>query len=59
LENIKVELIIEKEKATKKIVKFFEMSSSQSSPLEEKEQEQFSIEFGLQDWRSWKEAKAT
>jgi hypothetical protein len=59
LENIKVELIIEKEKATKKIVKFFEIASSQPSPIGEKEQEQFSIEFGLQDWRSWKEAKAT
>ncbi len=49
LNNIKVELNIDKEKATKKIVKFFEKE------LENDEK----IEFWLQDWRSWKEAKAT
>ncbi len=49
LENIKIELIINKEKATKKIVKFFQKE------LENEE----NIVFWLQDWRSWKEAKAT
>ncbi len=59
LENIKVELKINPENSTKKINKFFDLPSSQPSPLGEKEQEQFSVEFWLQDWRSWKEAKAT
>ncbi len=59
LENIKVELKINYDNSTKKINKFFDLPSSQPSPLGEKEQEQFSVEFGLQDWRSWKEAKAT
>ena len=49
LENIKVELKIDKNNSTKKINKFFE---------EEIKNEEI-IEFGLQDWRSWKEAKAT
>jgi len=49
LENIKVELKINSEDSTKKINKFFE---------EEIKNEEI-IEFGLQDWRSWKEAKAT
>jgi hypothetical protein len=34
-------------------------TSPQPSPLQEKGQEIFSVEFGIQDWRSWKEAKAT
>ena len=49
LENIKVELRINLKDSTKKINKFFE---------EELKNEEL-IEFGLQDWRSWKEAKAT
>ena len=49
LENIKIELDIKKEKTTKKIYSFFR---------EEIDNEE-SIEFWLQDWRSWKEAKAT
>jgi len=56
LENIKVELRINPKNSTKKINKFF--SSHLSSP-EGEEFEQFSVEFWLQDWRSWKEAKAT
>jgi len=61
LQNIKVELRIDSKKSTKKINKFFEILSSQPSPLWEKEQGQdkYFIEFWLQDWRSWKEAKAT
>ena len=49
LENINVELAIKKENATKKIYTFFK----QEIDLQEK------IIFWLQDWRSWKEAKAT
>jgi predicted Rossmann fold flavoprotein len=49
LENIKVELDINKDNATKKIYKFFK---------QELENEEI-ISFWLQDWRSWKEAKAT
>ncbi len=49
LDSIKVELKINLENSTKKINKFFE---------EELKNEEI-IEFGLQDWRSWKEAKAT
>jgi hypothetical protein len=49
LENIKVQLEIDPNNSTKKINKFFE-----DEILNEQ-----SIEFGLQDWRSWKEAKAT
>ncbi|MDQ7009772.1 MAG: NAD(P)/FAD-dependent oxidoreductase [Candidatus Gracilibacteria bacterium] len=49
LENINIELKINPENSTKKINKFFEKE------LEKDE----TIEFGLQDWRSWKEAKAT
>ncbi len=58
LENILVELKINPENSTKKINKFFNMSHP--NPLFRGEGiEQFSTEFGLQDWRSWKEAKAT
>jgi hypothetical protein len=49
LENIKVELKISPEQSTKKINKFFEKELLNDEK----------IEFGLQDWRSWKEAKAT
>lgn len=49
LESIKVELKIDKNNSTKKINKFFENEINN----EEK------IEFWLQDWRSWREAKAT
>lgn len=49
LKNIKIELNIDKEKTTKKIYSFFK----EQIDNEEK------IEFWLQDWRSWKEAKAT
>ncbi len=49
LENIKIELKINPKNSTKKINKFFE----EEIKNEEK------IEFWLQDWRSWKEAKAT
>ncbi len=49
LENINIELSIKKEKTTKKIYSFFK---------EEIDNEE-SVEFWLQDWRSWKEAKAT
>ena len=49
LENIKVELKINIDNSTKKINKFFESEISKDEI----------IEFGLQDWRSWKEAKAT
>lgn len=49
LENIKVELKIDKANSTKKIYNFFK------EQIEKKEK----IEFWLQDWRSWKEAKAT
>ena len=49
LENIKIELKINPLNSTKKINKFFE----EEIKNEEK------IEFWLQDWRSWKEAKAT
>ena len=49
LENIKIELDINKEKATKKIAKFFEKELLSDER----------IIFWLQDWRSWKEAKAT
>ena len=69
LENIKVELIIDKEKSTKKINKFFEKEAiinpylypqgvPRHPPLD-KWGEKLKIEFWLQDWRSWKEAKAT
>jgi hypothetical protein len=44
-----VELKIDPINSTKKINKFFE----EEIKNEEK------IEFGIQDWRSWKEAKAT
>jgi len=49
LENIKVELQINPENSTKKINKFFEKVIKNNQI----------IEFWLQDWRSWKEAKAT
>jgi len=55
LENIKVELKIDKDNSTKKINKFF--TPHLTSP--EGEEKEYIIEFGLQDWRSWKEAKAT
>jgi len=61
LENIKVELKIDSTNSTKKINKFFGIKPHPNPPLtgEGIEQEIFSIEFGIQDWRSWKEAKAT
>ncbi|MDD2871935.1 MAG: NAD(P)/FAD-dependent oxidoreductase [Candidatus Gracilibacteria bacterium] len=49
LENIKIELEIDALNSTKKINKYFEKEIENS----------LKIEFGLQDWRSWKEAKAT
>jgi hypothetical protein len=49
LENIKIELDINKENTTKKISKFFEKELYNDEK----------IIFWLQDWRSWKEAKAT
>jgi len=49
LENIKIELEIKEENSTKKITKFFENEIKNGEK----------IEFWLQDWRSWKEAKAT
>lgn len=49
LENITIELDINKDKSTKKIYSFFK----EQIDNDEK------IEFWLQDWRSWKEAKAT
>lgn len=49
LENIKIELDIDKEKTTKKISKFFDKELENDKK----------IIFWLQDWRSWKEAKAT
>ncbi len=59
LENIKVDLKINPKNSTKKINKFFEIPSQPNSLLSEEGIEQFSVEFWLQDWRSWKEAKAT
>ncbi|PIE85162.1 hypothetical protein CSA08_03390 [Candidatus Gracilibacteria bacterium] len=49
LENISVNLNINKENATKKIYGFFKTEIDNEKP----------IEFGLQDWRTWKEAKIT
>jgi len=49
LDNIFIELFLEKDLCTKKIYKFFEESIEKDIP----------IKLWLQDWRSWKEAKAT
>jgi len=58
LENILIELKINPENSTKKINKFF--NPPLTPPLSGREDKEFfSVEFWLQDWRSWKEAKAT
>ncbi|MDD3646058.1 MAG: aminoacetone oxidase family FAD-binding enzyme [Candidatus Gracilibacteria bacterium] len=49
LENINIELDIKKENSTKKIYSLFKNEIDLGSK----------IETGVQDWRSWKEAKAT
>ena len=56
LENIFIKLNINPETSTKKVTKFF---SPHSVSLKEIEVEQYEIITWIQDWRSWKEAKAT
>jgi predicted flavoprotein YhiN len=60
LKNIRIELSIDKEKATKKIIKFFEWE--EFLPFLKWVPEGggiINVVFWLQDWRGWKEAKAT
>jgi len=56
LENIFIKININPETLTKKVSKFF---SPHPSPLLWEEREYLEIITWIQDWRSWKEAKAT
>jgi hypothetical protein len=48
LENLSLNLVFDLEKTPKRLVKFFELTP-----------ENLEVNLELQNWRSWKEAKAT
>jgi len=48
IENLSMDIRFDLDNSAKRLIKFFELS-----------EENLDVNLGLQNWRSWKEAKAT
>lgn len=61
LNNLSIDLLFDLENSAKRLVKFFELDKSLNPPLTPplSGRENRTINLELQNWRSWKEAKAT